>query len=244
LATTWDTISRKPYPSATDGNSRSKDIQKLIAIVKGKDWQERGRAASSLGEVGGAEALNVLRTMAKDHSMYVRHEVAQALGRIGGPQDVEILFMMTGDDEPRVREAVAKSLAEISNRTESKPILKKIVRGIYKANQITEVESVLQRLESLSAPPFLDPLQESASERRLSRFLIGAGIGLLMIMASGVVLLLPPLQDWFKEMVMPTLQSWGKGYPLALVALTLLLILVGGLINLALDALKKTHIND
>jgi uncharacterized membrane protein YdjX (TVP38/TMEM64 family) len=79
---------------------------------------------------------------------------------------------------------------------------------------------------------------KTACQRRLHRFALVAMVAMLMLIAAGVPIHLPPLQDLLKEQIKADIQQWPLAYLSALVMLVLVLILAGGNLSLRIDAMK------
>ncbi len=90
-------------------------IEPLKQSARG-DSEPRVRAFSTrvLGMLKASEAVDVLRTLLKDESEFVRHNAAWALGELADRDSArEIARLHTQDRSPMVREAAGKALERL-----------------------------------------------------------------------------------------------------------------------------------
>jgi HEAT repeat protein len=92
--------------------------QKLQESLRDADEYVRYGAAKALGEIGNAQTVDGLITVANDSNKYVRSEAAEALGKIGNAQAVDALItVLNNSDLPALFLAndAAKALGRIGN---------------------------------------------------------------------------------------------------------------------------------
>lgn len=86
----------------------------LVRVLRrGKDADERARAAWALGSLGDAEYVPVLREALADENAFVRTMAAEGLGRRADPEVVPDLIICLKDPSPHVRRAVVSALQRI-----------------------------------------------------------------------------------------------------------------------------------
>jgi len=91
--------------------------QLLKYLADDKDRYVRGRAASALGAIAGADFIPQLpESLAKDKDEYVRKNCANALGKIGDESAVVPLKKALKDGDENVRNADFSALEKISRR--------------------------------------------------------------------------------------------------------------------------------
>ncbi len=97
-----------------------RDVQGLIKAlsyekdsIKDKPRKTREEAASTLGEIGGALAVEPLIAALNDGSNFVRWEAAGALGKLGDGRAVIPLSVLLNDDDKAVREHAVYALRKL-----------------------------------------------------------------------------------------------------------------------------------
>ncbi len=91
--------------------------EKILRHLRDNPGKElRGAIVATLAEMGGAESVPVLASLAQeDLSHKVRAAAVDALGIIGGPEAMQALEMVANNDsDHRVREIAASARAELS----------------------------------------------------------------------------------------------------------------------------------
>ena len=103
-----------------DGLAQPKDPAASAALIKSlkdKDWQIRWYAASALGEMKDAGALEpIIETLKTDDNGYVRAMAAWALGEIGDPRAVEPLIEAIEDESHDVQKGSPLALQKITGQ--------------------------------------------------------------------------------------------------------------------------------
>jgi HEAT repeat protein len=109
------------------------NVEKLKArgntkgLIKALDYSKstnvRIDAAKALGEIGDAQAMELLITALGDENSDVRAAVANALGGIGGLEAVEPLIITLDDESENVRSATAEALGEIGDARAVEPLI-------------------------------------------------------------------------------------------------------------------------
>ncbi len=88
------------------------DVHRLIkALGYQKSYYVRMAAATALGRIGDARAVEPLCTVLKDSDRDVRGDAVEALGRISDARAVEPLCIALGDSDTDVRWSAANTLA-------------------------------------------------------------------------------------------------------------------------------------
>lgn len=100
-----------------------KDIEGLIkALNYKKDDDVRKTAASVLGKIGHARAVEPLIYILKFENEYLRRSAADALGMIGDPMAVEPLIKALKDESYNVQSSAAIALGKINDARAVKPL--------------------------------------------------------------------------------------------------------------------------
>jgi HEAT repeat protein len=105
------------YPDTKKMEAR-KDIEGLIKTLGYQKDQAnivQGNAASALGRIGDARAVEPLIAKLKESNYYVRMSVVEALGQVGDARAIEPLIAIFADKDYRIREAAVKALKQIGN---------------------------------------------------------------------------------------------------------------------------------
>jgi HEAT repeat protein len=96
-------------------------VQPLIGVLKGDDPYAREAAASTLGQIGSAQAIEPLGAALKDDYAEVRQAAVGALVRLRAP--VELFVPALKNEEPEVRKAAAWALGHSGNPSMVKPLV-------------------------------------------------------------------------------------------------------------------------
>ena len=89
-------------------------VELLINALKDKEWQMRGHAAETLGEIGNLRAVKELISTLNDENPWVRMSAANALGNIGDARAVEPLKNILNDKNHDVQITAANALEKLS----------------------------------------------------------------------------------------------------------------------------------
>jgi HEAT repeat protein len=92
-------------------------VEPLIAVLKDKDKDNdvRWYAASALGKIGDAKAVEPLIAALKDEDRVIRRIAVMALGEIGDARAVEPLNAVLKDNDWLVRRNAAEALGKIGD---------------------------------------------------------------------------------------------------------------------------------
>ncbi|MCI0661818.1 MAG: HEAT repeat domain-containing protein, partial [Acidobacteria bacterium] len=99
--------------SGIGGSYSNQLVEKVGQLLKSEDSNVRGRAAYSLGTIGGERAVAALLEALKDEYRDVRRHAAYSLGTFGGERAVAALLEALKDPESFVRGSAAYSLGTI-----------------------------------------------------------------------------------------------------------------------------------
>ena len=89
-------------------------VELLINTLKEKEWQMRGQAAETLGEIRDVRAVIPLISTLKDENPWVRMTAANALGNIGDARAVKPLQNVLNDEDNDVQMTAAIALEKLS----------------------------------------------------------------------------------------------------------------------------------
>ena len=132
-------------------------IGSLVIALRHQDANVRLGAATALGEIGSAQALDALEVALTDHNVAVCVATVVALGKIGDPTSVaSLLFVAEGLAEAQVRQAVADALGRmgasaleplVSTLQKGAPRMREAaVRALGQAGASGAVESLIAAL--------------------------------------------------------------------------------------------------
>jgi HEAT repeat protein len=89
-------------------------VELLIAALKDGGWEVRKGAASSLGKIRDARAVEPLISLLKDRESYgIREGAAKALGEIGDCAAIQPLIAAVRDKDSHIRKPAGEALAKI-----------------------------------------------------------------------------------------------------------------------------------
>ncbi len=219
-------------------------VPALLQAMKDEDRSLHWSAAHALQEISDPQAVPALLQALNDEDMFVRQKAAEALGEIGDPQAALALLQATKDEDSHVRRSAASALGEISDRVNDTPILKDIAIVLCRAKKWKYLETVANRLEALQAGqhPLPDPLVVlpiPTWQRSLIRFGRGIAWAVVSVILGWVLLFSGVLGDLLKSQWKTALQTWAAAHPGTLFGLVTIALLIGGLLTLGVDALKK-----
>ena len=91
------------------------EIQKLIALIKDKNWVVQRSAMQALGNLGAKEAIPYLIDIIKDpdNYVYVRSKAAEALGQLGAKEAITYLIPLLKDPDNYVCISAKQALDEL-----------------------------------------------------------------------------------------------------------------------------------
>lgn len=89
---------------------------RLIAALKGRDWQVRGEVAEALRQIKNSGAVEPLIAALQNEDWRTREKAAWALGMIKSANGVEPLIVRLKDGDSRVQHTVAWALGMIGDR--------------------------------------------------------------------------------------------------------------------------------
>ncbi len=95
----------------TDGDSAAA-VETIEAGIDHREAAIRGAAATSLGQIGGDDALETLGELTDDPSPSVRRDVAHALGEFSTDEHADTLVDYLDDDDPEVIAAAIDALEQ------------------------------------------------------------------------------------------------------------------------------------
>ena len=215
-------------------------VPALLLALNDQDGNVRRLAAEALGEIGDPQAVPALLQTLKDGDDEMRWSAVEALGEIGDPQVVPALLWALD----RMPESSATILGKIGGKVEDIPTLKDIIASLRRVGEWNELEIVVNYLDALQAgqhslpdPLIVPPVP--GWQQSLARFGRGVAWAVVTVILGWVLLFSDALGDLLKAQWGTTLKTWATGNPGWLVGLVTLVIFIGGLLALGVDALKK-----
>jgi HEAT repeat protein len=151
------------------------NVEKLKArgntkgLIKALDYSKstnvRIDAAKALGEIGDAQAMELLITALGDENSDVRAAVANALGGIGGLEAVEPLIITLDDESENVRSATAEALGEIGDARAVEPLIAALIAALKdKASGMSQAAArALGEIGTPAVEPLTAALKDSNS---------------------------------------------------------------------------------
>ena len=92
------------------------------ALVEEEDAGTRGALITTIGELGGREAVTALTQMQTDEDVATRFALAQALGRTAAKEAFAPLMRLLDDPAPEVRIAALNALGELGDARASQAV--------------------------------------------------------------------------------------------------------------------------
>ncbi len=106
---------RRIDPNWAKSQSAKAVVPEFVVALRDRDERIRKAAATVLGEIGDATALEPLTVALSDQSQEVREAVATALGEIGDPRAIASLVRSFSEADVKVRKAAVDALVRIGN---------------------------------------------------------------------------------------------------------------------------------
>jgi HEAT repeat protein len=140
-------------------------VEQLIVALKNRDAYVRMVAATALGDIRDARALNPLLITLKDTDEEVRRRAADALGQLGDILAVEPLVDALGDDDVKVRTQAALALGIIGDDRAVEPLIDAL--GDEDVNVCVQAALALGKIGDAGAvEPLIDLLNDDDPDVR------------------------------------------------------------------------------
>jgi hypothetical protein len=119
------------------------------------------------GEIGGPEAVALIRRALEFPDFQVRAEAVKSLGRIGGPEATALLLSLLKDKREQIRIAAVSALGRVRDRAATAPLLGFVTRRFGWAREQALREAAITSLGLIGAEEAIRPLAKLL--RRLGR---------------------------------------------------------------------------
>jgi HEAT repeat protein len=131
-------------PPNIENMKAKRNIQGLIkALTYQKDAHTRELAATALGELRNALAVQPLIPVLKDGNENVRQSAVEALGKIGGTAVVEPLIPVLKDGNENVRQSAVEALGKIGGTSVIEPLINVLAEDNEKIHQAAATALVI-----------------------------------------------------------------------------------------------------